>query len=673
MGVLERNGNVTDIAARDLGKEGRLEPAAPSFATLAAQIKPGQRSSIFAADLPRGADALGLDKALRPLAELAAHRDTETPLTIALLGESGSGKSFALARLLADIEALSTAAVSAGGPFLTRIAALRIDVGGFGGEPNIALAGALYDKLSAEFPEFVREVAHAVRDPQVVAREAAERLDEARRRLDAERQKLDEIESRRARLAETVLFESAGSQVDAYARANRAKIESRFEGFGIAGDPIANYKSMVRDIAESGGLVGRIGGALRAFWAFKGQTRLLVTAVILVLAGIGLDAAVADQAKWLASLRGASQGLASVSAWIEAHMDWLTLAAKVAYAFAALALLTNFLRGVQFLRPLFRGVGFLQTDVVNRRHALDALYAHQMRRVDGLEADVELAARSAAEADRRAGTPAPFKSQTEPSPFADTTLKAQAERFFASLGAFMDGIQHSGAEAGTAGGLKSVPQRLVVALDHVDALPQGKARAFLEAAHRAFASPGIVTLVAADPARIEADTTALEKWIQVPFRLGGTGAIDHAAFVAQVLGQAGARDAQTRTEIWAPLDWSISPAESGLLAAVAPLTGGSPRAVKRLVNLYRIARAQAPGDRGVLAMMLALEQGGTSDEIATVKDAVGDRDSDADLEIGQTTPRLFAVFQMLRAVEGRVSVESARRAAAIAKMLSMRT
>ncbi len=666
MDVLERNGNVTDIATRDLAKED--QPVAPSLPTLAAETKPGKRS-IFAADLPRGADALGLDRALRPLAELAVHRDTEAPLTIALLGESGSGKSFALAKLLAEIEALSAAAVGAGAsPFLTRIGALRIDAAGFDGEPSVALARALYEQLGKAFPEFVGEVAHAVRNPQIVAREAAEQFDEARRRLDAERQKLDEIESRRARLAETVLFESAGSQVDAYARANRTKIESRLESFGITGDPIANYKSMVRDIAESGGPAARVGAALRAFWAFKGQTRLLVTAAILVLAGIGLDTAVADQAKWLASLRSASQGLASLSTWIEAHIDWLTLAAKIAYAAAVLALVAIFLRGVRFLRPLFRGVSYLETDVVSRRRALDALYAHQMRRVDGLEADVELAGRSAAEADRRAGTP-----QAEPSPFEDTTLKAQAERFFAALGTFMEGVQRAGAGAGVPGGLKSVPQRLVVALDHIDALPQGKARALLDAAHRAFASAGIVTLVAADPARVEADATALEKWIQVPFRVGAAGATDHAAFVAHVIGQGGSEDVKTRADVQRPpIDWSISAAESGLLAALASLAGGSPRAVKRFVNLYRIARAQAPEHKGVLALMLALEQGGTSYEIAAVKDALGEGESDADLEIEHGTPRLFAVLQMLQAVEGRVSIESARCAAAVAKKFSLR-
>ncbi|MGH6817878.1 MAG: hypothetical protein ACREC1_03795, partial [Methylovirgula sp.] len=401
-----------DIATPDLAKENRVEPLAPSLPNFSA---PPEAGRAFAADLPGGADALGLQEALRPLAELAVHCDTEAPLTIAILGPPGSGKSFALVKLLAEIEALSAAATGArDGSFLSRVATLRIDVAGFDGDPGVALAGALYEKLDAVFPEFVHEVAHAVRDPQIVAREAAERLDEARRRLDAERQKLEEIESRRARLADTVLFESAGSQVDTYARANRTKFESRLVSFGIGGDPIANYKSMVRDIAGTGGPAGRFGGALRAFWAFKGQTRLLVTAAILVLIGIGLDAAFAHAVDWLAWLRGPNQGLVSLANGIEPHIGWLMLAAKVAYAGAALALLANLWRGVRLLRPLFRGVNLLGTDVAERRRALDALYAHQMRRVDGLEADVELAARRAGEADRRAG--ASGRTEAEPSP-----------------------------------------------------------------------------------------------------------------------------------------------------------------------------------------------------------------------------------------------------------------
>jgi hypothetical protein len=666
IGVPGKEGNVNDIATRDLAEEGRPQPVAPG---LPISSVAGKRGRIFAADVPRGADALGLDKALLPLAELAAHCDTEPPLTIALLGPSGSGKSFALGKLLNQIEALSAAAVAAkAGPFLSQIATLRIDVGGFDGELSVALAGALYDKLGAASPDFARELAHAVRDPQIVAREAAERLDEGRRRLDAERQNLDEVESRRARLPDTVLFDSAGSQVDAYARTNRTKIESRLESFGITGDPIANYKSMVRDIAGSGGVGGRIAAALRVFWAFKGQTRLLVTAAVLVFIGMGLDAAVADQATWLASLRSASQGLASLANWIEAHVGWLTLAAKTAFAGAALALVANFWRGVRFLRPLFRGVSLLETDVSTRRRAIDALYAHQMRRVDGLEADVELAARRAAEADRRAGTPARLEVQVEPSPFEDTTPRAQADRFFAAIGTFMAGIPRP------PGVLTSLPQRLVVALDDVDALPPGKVGALLDAAHRALATAGIVTLVAVDLSRVEADSSSLEKWIQVPFRVSAAGAAGDASFVAHVVGEGTIENAKTQAVQGPPIDWTISAQESSLLSALAPLAGGSPRAVKRFVNLYRIARAQAPEHQGVLALMLALQQGGTDSEIAALRNAVAaEGEADADLNLRHSTPRLVAALQAVNAAEGTVSVESARHAAAVARTFSLRS
>jgi KAP family P-loop domain len=650
---------VIDIVTPDLAKESRVEPLAPRLPVASG---PPESGTPFAADLPAGADALGLRQALRPLAQLAVHRDTEAPLTIALLGAPGSGKSFALATLLAEIETLSGEATGTrDGSFLSRVAVLRIDAAGFDGEPSVSLAAALYDKLEALFPEFVREVGHAVRDPQIVAREAAERLDEARRRLDAERQKLEEIESRRARLPDTVLFESAGSQVDAYARANRTKFESRLVGFGISGDPIANYKSMVRDIAGSGGPAVRFGAALRAFWAFKGQTRLLSTAAILALIGIGLDSAFTDAASWLAWLRSPNQGLVSLADGMEAHIGWLTLAAKLAYAGAALALAANVWRGIRLLRPLFRGVSLLGSDVAERRRALDALYAHQMRRVDGLDADVELAARRAAEADRRAS--ASGRAEAEPSPFADATPKGQADRFFAALGAFLQGVLRAGTP-----GLTSVPQRLVIALDEIDAVPQEKIRPLLETVHRAFANAGIITLIAVDPARIRADGAAFEKWIQVPFRIDAAEPLDHAAYVAQIIGKPGGTEDTMDAE---PIDWSMSSAETSLLGALAPLAGSSPRAVKRFVNLYRIARAQVPDHKGALALMLALEQGGTGSEVAAVREGLADGESGADLAFPRGTPRLFAALQTIE-THGKVSVESARRAAAIAAKYSFR-
>ncbi|MEI9914649.1 MAG: hypothetical protein WDN29_01210 [Methylovirgula sp.] len=317
---------MTDVDTRDLNKNAaRAEPIAPSLpampsrpgtiVTPSAPAAPSDakklRPSVFAADIPLGSDALGQAAALRPLAELATHRDAETPLAIGLLGGPGSGKSFALATLLADVEALSAASNDT---MVRRVNIVKIDAATLDGEPSVALAAAVYDKLGTAYPEFVREAAHAARDPHVVAREAAQRLDDARRRLDSERQSLHEIENRRGRLTETVLFESAGSQVDTYARANRGRIESRLASFGITGDPIANYKSMVRDLADAGGPMGRAGAALRAFWAFAGQGKLLITAIVLLLVGVGLDDAVAQHDVWLNSLATGSKGFVPLGA-----------------------------------------------------------------------------------------------------------------------------------------------------------------------------------------------------------------------------------------------------------------------------------------------------------------------------------------------------------------------
>lgn len=662
---------MTDVETRDLSKAAaRAEPIAPSLPNPPAQSSAAAyptkaRERIFAADLPQGADALGRAAAWRPLAELVAHRDAETPLTIGLLGGAGSGKSFALAGLLGDVEALSA---SPDDTMVHRIEVIRIDAASLEGAPGVALAAAVYDKLGVAYPEFVREAAHAVRDPHVVAREAAQRLDDARRRLDAERQSMEEIENRRGRLTEAVLFESAGSQVDAYARANRGKIESRLASFGITGDPITNYKSMVRDLMHAGGPLGWAGAALRAFWAFAGQGKLLGAAIVLVLAGIALDMAVSTHAAWLQSLTDSGKGLAPLATWLGTHLGALGFAAKLAYIGAALALAANILRGLMFLNPLFHGVSLLKADVANRRQALDQLYAHQTRRVDGLEADVDLAARAAAEADRRVGNAVRGVVQSEPSPFKESAAKPQAERFFASLASYLLGAQK--AAAGTPSGALSVPDRIVIALDNVDALAAAQVSLLLDAAHRAFAHRGFVSIVAADPARLADAARLIDKWIQIPFRVdSGATKLNYAGLVEQAIGRGGA--APVAKKLLAPAhDWSISADESALLTALAPLAGGTPRAVKRFINLYRIARGDAGSSKGTLALFLALFGGGTPDEIGALRRALAWRDESAPLDLSGGGGRLTQSLDAAQSVDGLVTVGAARRTATIARAFS---
>lgn len=662
---------MADVGLRDLGAfvpGGRSprtrgqEPAAPPLppqATDAAEPPPviitpppAPAKPVFGSDLPVGADALGIDDTLGHLAELAAHRGTAAPLVIGLLGAPGAGKSFALQRLSTRIRDLTAAAGATAGPFLARVHVQAVDAASLEGDPATGLAATLHAGLRQPYPDLAREISHAARDPHVVLRETNEKLDEARRRLDSERRALDDAGSRRARLTEAVLYEAAGSQVDAYARANRASIESRLAGFGITGDPIRNYKDLVQLVAGSG---GKVGLSLRSLWAYKGQTKLIVAAIVLAAIGIGLGIAIDDQATWLGDLRSGPQTGTSVANWFQAHMSLLGTAKSGAFLLAALAILANLWRAFAFVQPVFKGARLLDSDLDNRRRDLDGLYAHQTKRVDTLGADVERLTRESAEAERRVGGAA----LNEPSPFESPTQAAQAQRFFTALATMV-------------GNGKAMPQRIVLAVDHLDAVAPERARGILDRIHRLSGS-GIVAVVAADPGHLWSEHRSdLERWIQVPVRLdAGAPERDYGALVDAALGRdpaplAAAKPDATQSALDAPVDDD----EAALLSALAELAGPSPRAIKRFVNLYKLARLDG-SPRGPLALMLALAQGGSSDERAAVASAIAESDPAAPFDLPTASARLRAALAAIVAADRPFNVAEARRAVRRAALFSI--
>lgn len=670
---------IAELAAPDQPRSTKTPSAAAAHDPLARRPEsapaPAAPGKIFAADVAEGDDALGLAPRLAPLAELALHRDTETPLVIGLFGGPGAGKSFALRRLIAAIDGLSEATArtddAAGPPAMS----LRLDALALGEAPGEALAGALHDALAARFAELAREAGHAVRHPLLAAREAAEDLDATRHKLDAERHTLTEVEGRRAELLDKVLFEQPGAGVNVYARANRAKIENRLRGFGVTGEPLQSYQSMVRDLAEPGGFFARIGAGLYALWAFRGQMRLLMTAVCLGLLAWGCDFAFDHEDAWPGFLRGLGhdQAFVPLADWLAAHLDWLGLIKAAALAGAGLALVVDLFRALRFLAPLFRGVDLLQAEVAHRRQELDQLYAHQMQRVDALVADLELKTRHAAEADRRAARVSPTRlaHRIEASPFETQATSAPADRFFTAVAT---AIAHQGAIA--------APRRLVVGLDNIDRLPAPKAAALLDAIARSLAQPGFVTLIAADPQRLSTlmapgdrdDAACLERLVQIPFRLReGLGKADFDALVAQAAGQDELRqDTAWQDEAPPPHDWTLAADETKLLTELAPFAAQSPRGVKRFVNLYRLARLESQDGRPLLAFMLALDQGGSGSDRAVVAEVLARGPGDADFALVQGSEALRSALDCVCAAQGRRTVEAARRAAALAQIYSLR-
>jgi hypothetical protein len=667
--------SVADSKLRELGTivpGARLaEPGAPVLPVPPANRKVEPKTAapsetIFAADLPEGIDAFGLDAPLGLLAELAAHKRTETPLTIGLFGPPGSGKSFALTKLVQSIEDLSQAATALASPYTPDIVSVHVDATEISGNPATALAGALYARLARTYPALAAEATRAARDPRAAASEALERLDLGRRKLEAEKRALDETTTRRARLSETILYETAGSQVDAHVSANRSRIKSLLARLGIAGDPLLAFKDLV---GGTDGAARRTGFTLLAFFAFKGQRNLLVVAILLFLGGVGLRIAVDQQTAWLGWLR-ATDSSVPIANWFEAHMDLLSDFRGVLFLGAALALSINVWRAVQLLRLVFRGADLLHADLTVRRRDTNDLLAFQARRVEALAAELNSLSRRAAEAERRAGeVHAGSVTLAEPAPFAVDTAIEQARTFASAAGAMV-------VKPGQTSGNKSigVPRRIVFAIDHLDAVPASRGRDILAHARSLF-KQGFVLLAATDPARLAAgageSAPALDKWIQVPFQLGElTSRANYARLVSQILGGKAAAVQPGRDATKSVLDQPISPAEARLLGDLAPLAGSSARSLKRFVNLYRLARAQDQLHKGALAFLLALDVGGSPAEITEVNDALARANPEEEFDFRHCSARITEALAAAQSAFGKVHVAGARRAAAAARLFS---
>ncbi len=627
--------------------------------------------TIFAADLPDGVDALGLDAPLGLLAGLAAHARIETPLAIGLFGPSGSGKSFALTKLIRSIEDLRAAAPAS--PSIGEIVTLRVDAAHIEGHPATALAGALHAGLAGTFPALAAEAARAARDPRAAASEALERLDTSRRKFEAEKRALDDASARRARLAESILYQTPGSGVDTYTGANKTRITRLLSKLGMAGDPLPAYKDMVQTIAGTPGAARRAGFVLRAFFAFKGQTKLIVTAILLLFLGAGLGFAIDENTVWLDWMR-ANESSVSIANWLQEHLDLLASLRGIIFLGAAIVLGVNLWRASRLLQLVFRGEALLQADLADARRETDSLFAHQARRVEALATEVSTLSRLTAEAERRAVDALPVSSTLgEASPFAIDTATQQAQAFAAAVGAMI--ARRRETSSGKSGG--GAPGRIVVALDHLDAVPASRGREILVSARSLF-NQGFVMLIAADPARLAgaAGETApsLDTWIQVPFQIGEIATrANYATLVRAILGGQGAPEPQVRNaepSALLALDQPVSTAETQLLADLAPLAGSSARALKRFVNLYRLTRSAGPNHQGALAFMLALDAGGTASEIAAVTNALSNSEPDVDLDLHQCGARLVRALATVRSAQGKVSVAAARHAAATARMFS---
>ena len=153
--------------------------------------------------------------------------------------------------------------------------------------------------------------------------------------------------------------------------------------------------------------------------------------------------------------------------------------------------------------------------------------------------------------------------------------------------------------------------------------------------------------------------------MNLPSGYGGDG----ERLVAQIAfagGQAPPVDAKMAETLAEPL----SPAETTLLAALAPLAAHSPRDAKRLLNAYRLARcSNLP--RPAIALMLAVALANDETQ-AIVRDKLAQGYDLTDIGISGPLPLINAV-RAVRAASGGggVSQDDARAAFEIARRYTL--
>ena len=556
-----------------------------------AGLAPGS-AAVLMADRTQGPDLSGASEAMRPLAELCLSPEAETPFAMALVGGRGAGKSFALRRLLDRI-----AKKGGGKAVVAEVDASR------SGDPASAVAAAVFAALERDsggvhYSALADEAAQAAVDPRLAAAHAADRHDEIVARLEQERRARDEVEGRRAKLADALLFETPGSRLDTFVRARRTLIDSRLRRFGfVEGDGDMNYRALVRDLSGPRGM-SRTGLFVRAIFAYPGQKRLIGFAIFAFALAFMLDRiGRPDIDAWL---RAASAQTAPALDWLKAHGDAAEYAFDGLLVLGVASLALNLWRAAGFTGLLFRGLRLLKSDLRERRRELDAHATRLERRVASLQLEADSAHQRAEAMLKRAGGGAPTSRPPGPA-FAAPDPSGAARAFMAELGRAMGGAA------------PAAPRRLVIALDHLDALPPPQARRFLETAVR-LAGPGAVVIVAADLARFGAEARELaESLFEVVYDVEGLGA---EAMASRLLGPLSA--APLGEIDGPPLTTPLDALELRHLQAASALIGPRPRALKRFYNAYRLARL-GPAPRAAVALSLAALMAPDADVAAALR------------------------------------------------------
>lgn len=217
------------------------------------------------------------------------------------------------------------------------------------------------------------------------------------------------------------------------------------------------------------------------------------------------------------------------------------------------------------------------------------------------------------------------------------------------------------------------PQRIVVAIDNLDALPQQQAAAFVQQAQNLLGATGFVTIAAVDPQRLKSGTgegaaaaDAIARLFQIPFHVGASHSGDFGGFVKALLGPEKVPAPKAPDASVSALDEPMRPGEAELLANLGPVAGTTPRQIKRFLNAYKLLRSDtalfAP-----LALAVAIQSGASDDEQAAFDTVLREAPRDAVVAALSLPERIDAGLKAASAAQvSPITVEAMQEARAAA-------
>jgi hypothetical protein len=597
----------------------------------------------FAADAPAaGDDALGRRADAKRLAELACLADNAPPLAIGLFGDWGSGKSTFMAMMQREVERIGTAwKDDDAGPFVTRVAQIRFNAWSFA-DANLwaSLAVEIFEGLRDELARLEGTGDAASRRARTLLAEISARTAQARAaRAEADRAVADarkavaELDARLsaldARLAggTPALAERAGSILVE----RREELTALLRELGAIGPTEAATIERLAEEARTLAASGRGGFAVARRVVKLASSRIAVT--------LGVAIALALTAAWLAP-PGALEAAAATLAFLA------PFAARIVSA-------------LNRLSPLLDTVeaeAKAEADLRRERAAVAEAREAAARALTEREAAAARALSGAEAVEKAAATPQEmlrfFLNESEElrGYEREIGLIGRLRKTFQRLDDLM--AQQSPKDPRAPRPDLPVLDRIILYIDDLDRLREAEVVKVLEAVALLLQFRLFVVVVAVDARWLEGALRRhyagqfgegqgenapgpgdyLEKIFQVPFwlpRLAPGGA--EFAGLARVLLPEGAEAGPAEPAAKAPAAampaladgaYAIDPdelpqpgdgtpaetraaevkrvtltkAEADVLAALMPLAATGPRAAKRFVNLYRLARAGRDGE-----------------------------------------------------------------------------